>query len=256
MSNPRLPRPRLRRRAVGAVGGGARREERLRARRQPVDLRGVGDDHAPRLRRVEHVVRELGRELGELHPVGVELLLRTALERDARQLHPLQRRLQDPPLRLVERARAREHVLDRRVDGGALRQLRRRLHHLGLHLAVRRAQLVRVLHAHQVAHHAPRVLDRRLDPLERLDDVGVRDVRLRRRERALERGELAVEALQQLLDRRRHVLRRDRVEPRQRVLLQQRVVEGGGGRLGGAAAEAGGHARRWAEGRARRGAES
>ena len=83
-------------------GGGVRLRLRRRRRRRrrvaervalssrcAAHLRGLGDQHRVGLGGVEQVVREGGRELGQLHLVAVELLLRLALQTDAGQLHRL-----------------------------------------------------------------------------------------------------------------------------------------------------------------------
>mmetsp|Transcript_27760 Transcript_27760/g.65566 ORF Transcript_27760/g.65566 Transcript_27760/m.65566 type:complete len:616 (+) Transcript_27760:208-2055(+) len=132
-----LPRPRLGRRALGAVLCGTRGEQRERRGWQPLHLGWVGELHRVSLRGVEQVVRVRGRQLGQLHLVGVELLLGLALETDARQLHRLQRGGDDALLRLIELVvPARRDGLHCRVDGLALGELLRRLHHCRLHLGV------------------------------------------------------------------------------------------------------------------------
>ena len=227
---PSRRRRRRRRRARG----------RLRARRRP----STCEASVTTMLHAFVASSTLFENLVESSASSIRLALNSSfvVERDARQLHRLQAAREDPHLRLVEAgAAAVDDLLDGAEDGGRLAELARGLHHLGLHLHVRRAQLIRVGDAHQVADDAPECR-RRLDRSS-ASDVGVRDVRLRRRERALERGELAVEALQQLLDRRRHVLRHA-VSNRGSNPAAAAGCRGGGGPR--RRAEAGGHARRWA----------
>ena len=91
------------------------------------------------------------------------------------------------------------------------------------------AQLVRVLDAHQMPDHAPRVLDGRLHLLELLHDVGVRR-RLHRVELGLEAREVGLKVCKHILHRRLHARRFDLVKLGQARLLEQSAPGLGSGR--------------------------
>src|SRR5690606_32157000 len=115
----------------------ARRTRRLRrelerARWQTFHLVLAGERQRERFRRVEDVVAEARRALGELGLDCVEALLLLALEPDAGELRVAHQRLDDALLGRVERlpARAVAQLLQRAVHRTALADAQRERDHL------------------------------------------------------------------------------------------------------------------------------
>src|SRR5581483_3089921 len=117
---------------LGGRVGVARLARRLRrelqqARRQAGDLVGRRQRERERLGRVEDVVREPGRALGELGLDRVEALLGCALEAHAGKLGVADERVDDAPLRSVELAKngAFPEALQRPEERSALTEAHR-----------------------------------------------------------------------------------------------------------------------------------
>ena len=174
---------------VARLPRGLRRQVE-QALRQPRDLLGRAQRQGPGLRRVEHVVAEARRQLGQLGLDGVEARLRLALEADAAQLRVAHQRLDDAALGGVERGPGVAGLdrLQRLVDRLALAEPDEEGDHLGLHRGVRRTQRVAVAHRHQVTDRSPRERQPVGDARDRLDD-GVP----RRRGRRLEAIEIGAQ---------------------------------------------------------------
>lgn len=151
------------------------RRQRQRRRRQALDDLGVGDQLLERLGRVEHVVRELRRQLGQLLLHLVELRLLGALERDAAEREVAELGVDGPAARvrqLRERLPVGLQGRERVVERPRLRQPERERDALRLHLLDGGAQLGRVLDGLQVRDAAPGASQAVGQALERLDDLG------------------------------------------------------------------------------------
>jgi hypothetical protein len=208
-------------RGVGlARGARGLRGELERARRQAGDLLRCAQGERPRLRRVEHVVREARLHLGELGQDRVEALFLFALEGDTGEHRVAHEHVHDAPLRGLER-RELGGLLQRNerlVERPALRETDPEANHLGLHRLVRASQRRVVLHAEQVTDDAPARAQPVGDPLQRLDRAGPG-----RCDVALQCLELALEIGDERPHTRLDVLRADLREARQAALVEERI---------------------------------
>ena len=150
---------------------GGLRGELPQARRKALDLALLAQGQGEGRGRVQDVVAEGRGQLRQLELDRVEALARLALEPHAGELDVPDHALDDPALDTVQLlpARAMPQLHQRAVDRLRLRRPHRDPHDLGLGPLVGLAQLLAVLHAHQVGHHAPGQRDRILDALEGLD---------------------------------------------------------------------------------------
>ncbi len=161
----------------------------------------VGDAARPGIHRVEHVLLELRAELRELLHHFLEALLPLGRQAHAREPEVLERALQHPALRAVERARfvGRDGAV-RAVQRLALREVGPVVSEQRQAGVVAGAQLVGIQHAVQVADRRPGARQPVRELLQRQHRVLEGRVWL-----CLERGDLAAAALQQLANRRLHV---------------------------------------------------
>ena len=199
--------------------------EFAQARRQAVGFLGRAQEEAPFLRRVEHVVREAGRDLGEFRLDAVEALLALALEADAREFGIAHQRLHDALLGRVERreARAVAQCFEGEVERTALAHPHGEGDDFALHLVVCAPQVVGVPHPHEMTDRAPDPRQPVADTFDRVDrarPVGCG--------RGLDALEFSREFGEQRAHRRHDVLRPDAVEGGWGARCEQRIRSGVG----------------------------
>mmetsp|Transcript_13080 Transcript_13080/g.36738 ORF Transcript_13080/g.36738 Transcript_13080/m.36738 type:complete len:353 (-) Transcript_13080:454-1512(-) len=151
------PRALLRRAPLVALGDGGLRGEGEGRGRESVHLSLVGDRLHEGLGPVQHVVAELGGELGELLLDLVELLLVVPLQGHASELRVPQVLQHDPLPGLREGLPLGSLLngLEAAVQGLALREPQGEGDLLWLHLLHGVPKLLGVAHGLEVGHHAP-----------------------------------------------------------------------------------------------------
>ncbi len=133
------------------------RSQPQQARRQSFDVGPIGERDRKSLRRVEHVIGKVGRQLGHFLRDGVEPLPLFSTETDAGQLGVENLVLDDPPLWTSQRRPGRAFLesFEGAINRLALTDAEAERHNLWQHLLVRSAQFGRIEHTQQMRHRAP-----------------------------------------------------------------------------------------------------
>ena len=203
---------------AGGLGG-----DLQEAGRQALNVLRVLEGQREGLGGVQDVVAEAGAELGQFLLDGVEALSLFALQADAGQFGVAKQYLHDTPLGGVATlpGSAVSQPLQRLENGLALTQPHGELHDGRLHFLVGGAQLLAILHAHQMPDDPPCHAQAVTEAFQGFDQA--LPGRLRVRFQVLQ---LSAEVVQHLPDGRPHVLRADAVEGGVVTGLEQRIFVG------------------------------
>ena len=188
----------------------------------------IADRFAPGVRRVEHRVLEIGRELGELVGDFAEARSRRLFERDAGETEIAQLMLDQR----ARRARQRRKIAgvgdgaERGVERAVLPELARVLDDLLLRGGIRIAQRLGILHAVQVRNRRPGAIEAIFELLAGEHDGG----EIARSVRGEQRVDARAIVREHDVDGGFDMGRRDRRKARQTVGFEQRVRVGHGGK--------------------------
>ena len=170
---------------------------------------------------VEHVVVEARGEVRELFLDVLELRLLRRGQFGAAQTEVAQLVVDEPAPRIVElRERCRGgEVLVSRIEPLVLREVGIERGELGQVRVIGRAQRRRAHDGVEMTHRAPGAIDPVEDVVERIHHRGEgRRARIGR-----DRFECGAGAREEIVDRRRNVVRADRIEARQTGKIEQRI---------------------------------